>query len=280
MRTRVFSLNVRGGGGARLSAIASRIESHAPDVVVLSEVKANTISAWTKAMADQGYLYRDWIEPPQDQPDALVVLSRKPFDRVDDTPPFDCRCRTVFLPDSGITLIALHVWTSGSTRAPGGKMIMWEWLRSRIPVISQPWLLIGDLNTGDARDRHPGYRKRFKGEEHFEFLTQRAGTDLWRTHHGDRIEWSWITTRLLRARRDDGFRLDHAIGSRDLAATCVRCDYDHEFRGFDHEGKRFALTDHSAIIVDLDRGSTRTSQNREHWVLRSASIPPSLPFIR
>lgn len=280
MSTTLLSLNVRNGGGARVDAIVDHITSHRPDVVALSEVRAGTADAWHRALAARGFHCFSWCAPPSDQPDAILIGSRELFETENDDPPFICRSRSVVFPASGITLIVAHFWTSKTKIAPGGKRAMWAWLRSRLGQAQENWLLMGDLNTGDARDRHSGWRKSFGGESDFEHLTRHAGVDLWRLHHGNLVEWSWIHTRNVKARREAGFRIDHAIASPDVARACVRCRYDHDFRAFDHARNRFPLTDHSAIIVEFSDAKARANRERPTCALRSIPEAPPLPFPR
>ena len=68
-------------------------------------------------------------------------------------------------------------------------------------------------------------------------------TDLWRHSHGeDAREWTWHA-----ATTGNGFRIDHALGNAALLARYprLRCRYDHSTR-------ETGLTDHSALVVELD----------------------------
>jgi hypothetical protein len=76
---------------------------------------------------------------------------------------------------------------------------------------SRPFLLLGDLNTGNQRaDRTPTGDK-FICAQLFDGLSESHSlVDLWRRTHGaDVRECSWMTNA-------NGFRLDHAFGNPSL----------------------------------------------------------------
>jgi exonuclease III len=62
--------------------------------------------------------------------------------------------------------------------------------------------------------------------------------DLWRHRYPDRREYSWFST------RNNGFRIDHAFLSQELAACAGTVHYSHE--------ERIAgISDHSPLILEL-----------------------------
>ena len=62
--------------------------------------------------------------------------------------------------------------------------------------------------------------------------------DLWRHRHPDRREYSWFST------RNNGFRIDHAFLSQELAACAGTVHYSHKERVA-------GLSDHSPLILEL-----------------------------
>ena len=62
--------------------------------------------------------------------------------------------------------------------------------------------------------------------------------DLWRHRYPDRREYSWFST------RNNGFRIDHAFLSQELAACAGTVHYSHEER-------LAGLSDHSPLILEL-----------------------------
>jgi exonuclease III len=64
--------------------------------------------------------------------------------------------------------------------------------------------------------------------------------DLWRLRHGERRDWTWRSAK-------NKFRIDHAFGNEAFIERSAnyRCEIDHE----PYLNK---MTDHSAIILDLE----------------------------
>jgi exonuclease III len=95
-----------------------------------------------------------------------------------------------------------------------------------------PGLIVLDIEANGAR---------FHCADQFIGLCDQAGlTDLWRLRHGVRREWTWRSAK-------NGFRIDHAFGNQAFVNLFpnYRCEIDHEPR-------LMGLTDHSAVIVDLE----------------------------
>jgi exonuclease III len=104
-----------------------------------------------------------------------------------------------------------------------------------------PFVIIGDLNTGRNDLDIEGRGAPFYCADLFEALTEQAElVDLWRACNGDHREWTWRS-------RVNGFRIDHAFGNNAFLErfAAFRCSIDHEPR-------QTRLTDHSAIILEVE----------------------------
>ena len=77
--------------------------------------------------------------------------------------------------------------------------------------LHEPFLLVGDLNTGAHRVDETG--KTFVCAEHFGKLSAPGWTDMWRHHNPGATEWTWYS-KLNGGARGNGFRLDHAFATR------------------------------------------------------------------
>ena len=104
-----------------------------------------------------------------------------------------------------------------------------------------PFVLAGDLNTGNQRADRCQMAAKFFCSGHFDLLSSVGGLkDLWRLTNGSTREWSW------RSNKGKGFRIDHAFGNDSFVAiTTPICTYDHGARDI-------GLTDHSAVVVRLN----------------------------
>lgn len=104
-----------------------------------------------------------------------------------------------------------------------------------------PFLLVGDLNTGNQTADRCRTAARFYCAKEFDELSSKAKLeDLWRRTNGMKREWSWRYPAT-----GNCFRIDHAFGnSAFVVATAPVCSYDRKTR----DAK---LTDHSAIVVEV-----------------------------
>jgi exodeoxyribonuclease-3 len=97
-------------------------------------------------------------------------------------------------------------------------------------------LAIGDFNTCRAYLDEAGA---MDATAHYMDAIEHIGfRDLWRHRYPDRREYSWFST------RNNGFRIDHAFLSQELAACAGSVHYSHEER-------ITGLSDHSPLILEL-----------------------------
>jgi exonuclease III len=112
-----------------------------------------------------------------------------------------------------------------------------------------PAMAIGDLNSGrnetdiEANAGKARLADSFSTAQLYEML-ERHWTEAWLARHPDRLEYSWYPHMGVPQRRN-GWRLDKAFLSPALLPRLRDAFYDHGFR-------LDALSDHSALIVDLD----------------------------
>ena len=117
------------------------------------------------------------------------------------------------------------------------KASLFDFVLSKPPALSGETMIIGDFNTGLHRQDEAGAT--FACTDRFERLPEIGLSDLWRRSHGPNArEYTWTSP------RGGQFRLDHAFASPGVAARVRSCVYDHATQP--------ALTDHSAMIVELD----------------------------
>jgi len=114
------------------------------------------------------------------------------------------------------------------------KIPYWEALIAALsPPSANRALAIGDFNTCRAFLDEAGAID--ATAYYMDVIEQIGFRDLWRHRYPDRREYSWFST------RNNGFRIDHAFLSQDLAACAGTVHYSHE--------ERIAgLSDHSPLI--------------------------------
>ena len=239
---------------------AAAVAAIGADVVALQEVTARTLPLWRSALAEAGLAA---CEATLDDPPAttgrrllgVLVAAREPLERL--APPADApwpeRVLCCRLGDAEI--VNLH-----SPIAPAPELAKVRTHEAVAAYLAQrpagPRILCGDLNTprrelpdGDvltfAHDSagrlRPARGERWDRAERalVHDLRERGWVDAFRALHGyegRHASWTFAQDR-------GGWRLDHVLahGFRPLA-----CEYAHEWR-------RSGLSDHSALVVDLER---------------------------
>jgi exodeoxyribonuclease-3 len=239
---------------------AQAVAAAGADVVALQEVTARTLPLWRTALADAGFTA---CEATLDTPPAtprrrllgVLVAARAPLARLPPPPGVPWPERVLCCGLGDLEIVNLH-----SPIAPAPELAkvrtheaMAVYLGGRPPG---PRILCGDLNTprrelpdGDvltfAHDSagrlRPERGERWDRAERalVHGLRERGWVDAFRAlhgHEGRHASWTFAHDR-------GGWRLDHVLvdGLHPVAAA-----YAHEWR-------RTGLSDHSALIVDLER---------------------------
>jgi exonuclease III len=146
----------------------------------------------------------------------------------------------IYLPDSGFALGALHIPTASAPRGQRrgeSKTRFWDAvLLAAADRIDEPFLFVGDLNTGQHRIDEPGCT--FVCADRFERLAASGWTDAWRHFNGAAFEPTWISS------AGTPYRLDHAFVSPALLPRLTACRYSHAER-------EAGVSDHSALVVEI-----------------------------
>jgi exodeoxyribonuclease-3 len=232
---RVLALNIRAGGGSRWRHVLDFLEARDADTIVLTEWRDNPagqrIAHWSRVRGLHTAGLADG-----NSANGIFIALRRPFATMSHTPR---------VPVSGVLMQArFPTWRLLAAYFPSvrGKPDFFDRCMAQAARHARtPFLLIGDLNTGNQfLDRDPR-GVRYHSADAFDRLGTLARlTDLWRhTHGAEARDWSWLS------HRQNGFRLDHAFANRAMLRT-VRpaCHYDHAPR---EQG----WSDHSAIILDM-----------------------------
>jgi exonuclease III len=248
---RVVSWNIRAGGGRRIAGIADQIQRWAPDIVALFEFRATPPSAeLARALAGQGLLHQlSTASARQPHVNSLLVASRWPL----------ARARHAAAPggDSGrwllarvaspsaLTLGAMHV----PNRVTGRKLpfldsvlgLAHSWRRG-------PALLVGDTNSGliDLDEESPAFDVEEDGW--IRGLEAAGWADGFRLLRGEERAYTWYSPN-----GGNGFRIDQAFVNRALRPRFREARY--EWGTAPGQRARHALSDHAALLVDLDAGS-------------------------
>lgn len=241
---RVVAWNIRAGGGERAGAIARRLARFTPDVVALSEFRATPPSlALAAALAARGLCHQlttaDAGEPGTN---ALLVAARWPLRRLRlRGAPVDRHrwlAATVDAPRP-LTVGAMHI----PNRVTGRKYPYFDALMT----CARGWrggpaLFVGDTNSGrrGLDEQVPAFNAR---EERFiDDLAACGWLDAFRHLRAEERTYTWYSPN-----GRNGFRIDQAFVNAPLLARLKDAAYVWSARG----GRRDALSDHAALLIDL-----------------------------
>jgi exonuclease III len=232
---RVLTWNIRAGGGARLPRIAEALAAHAADVLVLTEYRSGEAGQRLRAvLREQGYVWLSPVEPPGIRNGVLIATRRKParVGHVTEMVPEPWRMLAVTI--DRVRVFGIYM---PNLKA---KIPYWEALiEASTPHAGGRALALGDFNTCRAYVDETGATD---VTALFLDKIQAAGfRDVWRDRFPDGREFSWYS------HRGNGFRIDHAFASARLARSIGEIRYSHEER-------LGGLSDHSALLVEIDPG--------------------------
>lgn len=248
---RVLAVNIRSGGNRRSApALVSRVLGHQPDVVVFSEFRDTpTGHVLRRTLLEAGLGHQCATEGHPGNGVLVAAVEpfsalRNPFGLPDDEYP-----NAIVQAQLGALRI-LGVYLPGQDRKrPHLRCLIAMAQRTNTAGIDA--LAIGDFNSGRNRDDIEANARRgrlvdeFSTADLYEEL-ESYWTETWHHLHPEKREFSWYPFRKAApALRKNGWRIDKAFASQSLVDRVQRAEYDHGFR---LEG----LTDHSALVVDLE----------------------------
>jgi exonuclease III len=226
-------LNIRHGGGRRAQSLLEWTISRSHDVIVMPE--------WREGAS--GEIFRTGLTA------ANFKVATASFSKTSNgvllaaKSSFHSRCLTpagaqkgaLLLADlaSGCRLLAAY-FPQGKVKSSFFEIC----IKEALAADDMPFILLGDLNTGQNKVDVEGNGVPFQCADLFAALQTKAGLiDLWRNEHPDKREWSWRSP-------INGFRVDHALANEAFRKhfPAIKCSYDHTPR-------ERSLTDHSALVL-------------------------------
>lgn len=244
---RLVAWNIRAGGGRRVDGIARQLARWTPDVIALCEFRGTPPSAeLATRLAEGGHPHQcHAIDRRRPGLNGVLVASRWPVRpvRLAAAPIDPCRWLLASVgARPSLVVGAMHV----PNRVSGKK---YPFLDAVLACIARwrlgPALLLGDTNSGRRRidEEVPAFNAR--EEAWIDALADRGWVDAFRHVRGDAPAYSWYSPN-----GRHGFRIDQAFVNRALVDRVRDARYVWG-RGGD-DGRREALSDHAALIVDLD----------------------------
>lgn len=250
--TRIVSWNIRAGGGKRASGILQQLLAWRPNVIGLSEFRGTPSSQWLAAqLAEAGFGYQlTCINANALAKNALLLASQYPLQTV--SLPRMPRIRERWLlarieTQPRLVLGLMHI---PNHDAPKLKYpFMNSVLRLTAAWNEGPGLMIGDTNCGKRGIDEETVSATFYKREHewMEGMEKRGWVDAFRHLRGEQREYTWYS------HRNNGFRLDHAFCNPQIAPALAQVQHAWGSDP-DKPDRRDALSDHAALIVDLENG--------------------------
>ena len=243
---RIVSWNIRAGGGQRAQKIAEQIEAWRPDVVALNEFRATEPSRLLSArLRASGWIHqRTTADANRPSVNSILIASRYPVRTV----------RLVGAPDEphrwlhvnisaprAFAVVAVHV----PNRVSGRKF---PFLNSVMDAVADwrgtPALVIGDTNTGRIGIDEESSAFNASEDRWMARMEELGWRDGFRHVHADRREFTWFSPNA-----GNGFRLDQAFLHPHLVPRLT--GVSHHWAGASG-GRRDQLSDHAALLLDLD----------------------------
>ena len=254
MRLCTFNVN---SGRKRMPHLRRLLQRHAPDIVLLQELKCRTEEFPVMELADLGY--RCHVVGQPGGRNGVAVVSRIPFEVVDEALPDgaeDTHARFVEVRAAGSHIAGIYLPNGNSGGAEGYayKLHWMERLRARVAERLDsftPYAVLGDFNVcpTDA-DFSPGALPptdalvRPETRAAFRAITHLGMTDAMRALHPDDAPWTyWDYGAAFESNR--GLRIDHALLSAELAERLTGATVDVVARSEE------TPSDHAPVLFDL-----------------------------
>ena len=244
---RLVSWNIRAGGGRRVEDIYRQLAAWQPDVLILCEFRSTAPSRWLAEMLFQyGYVHQR--EPQRiggPARNGVFIASHYPLRVRNHMHAPSEPNRWLLVSVQGpvrLTIGAMHVPNQFTGRKPAFHQAV---LRIAQNWNNKPAILIGDTNSGriGIDEENPVFNKRT--DRWFVDLAATGWQDAFRHLHGGAREYTWYSPG-----HENGFRLDQAFVNPSTCQDLV--SFRHEWGTSNTSSRRDALSDHAAIILDLD----------------------------
>ncbi len=244
---------------AREARLLAFLERHRPDVVCLQELKAEESEFPLLAVKGLGYEAAIFGQRTYN---GVAILARSPLAEVEcglADGDGDAQCRLVHAKVGELHVLSAYFPNGGEVGSDKYvyKLAWMKRLRAyldrRFDAARDAVVLMGDFNVAPYPD-DVSKPAEFEGTvlanaEVRAALAEIAAfglEDLVRPFHPRGGIYTWWDYRARGFERNDGLRIDHVYGTKQIAARCVGAIVDREERG----GK--APSDHAPVIVEIE----------------------------
>jgi exodeoxyribonuclease III len=256
---------------ARLDKVLWWLERARPDVLLLQETKLADADAPVAAFRDAGYALAHhgegrWngvaVASRSEMVDVVTNFGRplapaKTPEVADDEPLAEARM--IAVATGGVRVVSIYAPNGRSIGSPfyAAKLAWYECLARWLAADAnpdEPLVIGGDWNVAptdadvwDPRACHGGTHVSPPEREAFEKLRRWGLVDLYREHHPEPGRYTWWDYRAGNFHKNFGMRIDHLLGTSEIAQRSIWAEIDREAR----KGKPLP-SDHAPLVVDLD----------------------------
>lgn len=229
---RLATLNIRHGGGTRITALLEFVAKLDADMLVITEFRNNVSGAQLRAGLQALRYEHQSASSVRPAENCVLLASRKTMNvlRVS-AGPEGHEHRLTLAEVCNVRVLGAYFPQREAKRA-----VFQQILRS-VPDLMSLGVVLGDLNTGKHHLDETG--KTFLCADVFSALEEAGLVDAWRLRNPDAAEYSWFSA------KGNGFRVDHALCTSDFNRMVRGIDYVHSCR-------LTKATDHSALLLHCD----------------------------
>lgn len=254
---KVMSLNIGNPSIDRAKKQVNWIESREEDVFVLTETKNSEGCNYIESYFSQhGYTlftfnsnisYNVSFPKSQTRDLGVMIISRLPIKKTysffDEKNIYHARLLEVDIEYDKRSIHIMGVYVPSRDRSDAKinrkKTFLLETMKRVSTLKDSPCIICGDFNILE-KNHIPHYNTFFDWEyDFYHDFNKYYFIDAFRHCHPDMNEYSWV------GRTNDGYRYDHCFISKNYGKNIKDCFYVHESR-------KLSLTDHSAIVLDLE----------------------------
>jgi len=242
----LFCWNIANPSLERAGRQAEWLRKRPEDILVLTEAKKSKGCVFLERYF-QAYGYKVIFPKPKEEEFGVIIASKclltpSKFSTYVDYLQARVTSVKLNLPGGEIEIIGVYVPSRDSSPEKiDKKKSFLESLTHALERAPRPSrrIFCGDFNI--LEPNHVPHYSFFRGWEYdfYRSLTKYQLKDAFRHLHPSIQEYSWV------GRTGDGYRYDHCFVSENLLSSVEKCYYFHESR-------EMKLSDHSALIAELD----------------------------